>query len=681
MKQISVKDYKAALNPAQWEAVSTVEGPLLVVAGAGTGKTRVIEYRCLYMIEQGIAPESILLLTFTRKAAREMLSRASLHEAKCGRIEGGTFHSFAYRLIQRYKKMLGLGENISFLDESDCADILHLLASRAGFLEDKARFPKKDTLRSILSMSVNRHQGLKEIIQKDFPHFLNLCPQLEGLRSQFSEYKIARNLIDYDDMLIYLRFLLEKEEVRESVSKRYRYCMVDEFQDTNKIQADIIYLLCKSHQNCMAVGDDTQSIYSFRGAYYKNMFDFPSMFEGCRIIKLEYNYRSTQPILDVANTVIEAEKKKYSKVLFTTSPGEEKPTLSYFKDAFSEADFIAAKIKEYRDRGVGLHEMGVLYRSNYLSLPVQLALSKRNLPFAVFGGMKFVETAHIKDVLAFLKVHHNSKDEISLARILMLLEGVGPKTAEKIKDVILGCDEKEFFASFKGITKNTQVVQEASKVRALFDALKKTKDLEGIIKKVNSFYAPYLKKKFDDYPLRQDDLKALCEIASTYSNLEQFLVDFVALEPPDRSVVEAGSDRPDEKPITLSTIHSAKGLEWKVVFLVALIDGSLPVSYSLNDEEALEEERRLLYVAITRAKRHLHLSMHNEGRNGGLSCFNRLSRFISEARVMDRLAMDHVWYEEDPAELDELPQGAATRQGLYKHLMEFFGDTDAQDHF
>lgn len=270
-------DLKQMLNSSQWDAVTTIDGPLLVVAGAGTGKTRVIEYRCLYMIQQGIAPENILLLTFTRKAASEMVGRASLHDPKCRRIEGGTFHSFAYRIIKKYKNVLGLAEQISFIDESDSADAVHLLAVRAGYLEDKTRFPKKDTLRSILSMSINRHQSVRDVLSKDYPHFLQLSAHLEDLQKKYQEYKIARNLVDFDDMLIYLKFLLEDLSVNDKVSQQFKYIMVDEYQDTNKIQADIVYSLAKKHHNCMVVGDDTQSIYSFRGAYYKNMFDFPDV--------------------------------------------------------------------------------------------------------------------------------------------------------------------------------------------------------------------------------------------------------------------------------------------------------------------------------------------------------------------------------------------------------------------
>jgi len=684
MQTLSVEDIRAKLNPAQWDAVTTVDGPLLVVAGAGTGKTRVIEYRCLYMMAQGIPPESILLLTFTRKAAREMLDRASTHDPRCRQIEGGTFHSFAYRMIRKYRSALGLADSVSFIDVADAGDALHLLAARAGYLEDKQRFPRKDTLRSILSMSINRHQSIRDVLGKDYPHFLPLTGRLDDLREKYAEYKIARNLIDYDDMLIYLKFLLEKEEINEQTAARFRYVMVDEFQDTNRLQADIVYNLARRHQNCMAVGDDTQSIYSFRGAYYKNMFNFPKRFPDTRIVKLEYNYRSTQPILDVANAVIEGEKRKYQKVLFTTCPDGEKPRLAYFKDAYAEADGVAEKIKEYRDRGIPLSSMGVLYRSNFLSLPLQLALSKRNLPFVVFGGMKFNETAHVKDTLAFLKFHHNKRDELSLARMLMLLDGVGPKTAERLRDLLVVGAAQGFEAVDQILRNTVRSVSLRRSVKRLIDlmySLEKSQRVDEKIRKVMHFYKPIMKEKFDDFPQREEDLKAFAEIAGTYGALDLFLVDFVTIEPPEKSVIAVNARKDDERPLTLSTVHSAKGLEWEVVFVIGAVDGSIPSSYSLNDEESLEEERRLLYVAVTRAKRHLHLSMHNEGRNGGLSTFNRLSRFISEARVMDKLVSETAWFEEDDEVVCAAAAGRTSRQDLYRRMMDYFEGDDGEDHF
>ncbi len=677
---INLDNLKKVLNPSQFDAATALQGPVLVVAGAGTGKTRVIEYRCLYMINQGILPQDILLLTFTRKSAREMLSRASLHDPECRRIEGGTFHSFAYRIIKKYKRVLGLGDNISFIDTSDASDALYLLAAKLGFLEDKTRFPKKDTLRSVLSMSLNRNQMIADILSRDYPHFSHLAAQMEDLRREYTQYKILHNLIDYDDMLIYLKLLLEDEQINRNVSSQFKYIMVDEFQDTNKIQADIVFLLCKQHQNCMAVGDDTQSIYSFRGAYYKNMFDFPLRFPDTKIIKLEYNYRSTQPILDVANAVIDGEKRKYSKVLFSMSQGDEKPNLCFFKDAYAEAQWIADKIAFLRREGADFNSIGVLYRSNFLSLPAQLALSKLNIPFVVYGGMKFIETAHIKDVLAFLKVHHNSKDELSLARVLMLLEGVGVKTAEKIKDIISGTRPGDVDDQLKGVIKNVVLRQELKQVVELLNHLKSIEGVREKIKKVVDFYVPILKKKFDDYHFRQDDLKAFMEIASSYVSLEQFLVDFVTIEPPERSVVHIEADKEDERPVVLSTVHSAKGLEWDSVFVLALVDGSFPVSYALNDDESIEEERRLLYVAVTRARKKLFLSMHNEGRNGGINTFNRLSRFINEAKVLDKLETDYSWFEEEDFDLDDPGDSGIKKQDLNHKMMDYFNSYHGENY-
>lgn len=673
-------DFKKLLNPAQWEAVATIDGPLLVVAGAGTGKTRVIEYRCLYMLEQGIKPEDILLLTFTRKASREMLGRASLHDAACRRIEGGTFHSFAYRVIKKYKSALGFGDNISFVDEEDAATALHLLAARLGVLEEKERFPKKDTLRNILSMSLNRGVGLDDVLSRDYPHFLHLSDTLEELRKKYAEYKIERNLIDYDDMMVYLKFLLDDPVIHEKVSSHTRYCMVDEFQDTNKIQADIVFALNRNHRNCMAVGDDTQSIYSFRGAYYKNMFDFPKSFPETRIVKLEYNYRSIQPILDVANALIEGEKEKYSKVLITTCEGDESPTLSCYKDSHAEAEGVASKIKAYRDAGTPLASIGVLYRSHYLALPLQLELSKLNIPFVVYGGLKFIETAHIKDVLAFLKAHHNSRDELSLARVLLLLDGIGPKSAEKVKAMIFDGERAGDEGALASCIKNSEVRAGVLKLIALFRTLAETSAIGEKLKKIIHFYTPYLKRKFDDYPVRQEDLKIFTDVAASYASLEELLIDFVALEPPERSVVGIEGRREDEPPVVLSTIHSAKGLEWEAVFIIAAMDGSIPVSYALDDAASTEEERRLLYVAVTRARKHLHISMHNQGRNGGLSGFNRISRFLSDPRVMEKLTEDHTWYEEEGQDREgSCVKG--TKQGLYRRLMDHFGSHDIQDHF
>lgn len=637
MKKIN---FENILNPSQYEVVNTLKGPLLVVAGAGTGKTRVIEYRVLNLIFNAVKPSSILLLTFTRKAAREMIDRASRHNKLCQQVEGGTFHSFAYKVIKRFRKRLGFKDNISFLDEADSADALRLLATRLGFLDNKIRFPKKDTLRNIISTAINRSINIKEVLEKDYPHFLDLRKDLEKLHKAYIDYKFNHCVIDYDDMLLYLKFLLEKEDILKETSSKFGYIMVDEFQDTNKLQAEIVYLLGKIHKNVMAVGDDTQSIYSFRGAYYKNMFDFPKEFDQCKILKLEHNYRSTQPILDVANAIIEGEKEKYTKVLFTVNKEGARPELSFFKDSQKEADFIAGKIKQFYDEGIEFSSIGVLYRSNYNSLPLQLALSKLDIPFVVYGGIRFIETAHVKDVLSFVKVLHNKYDELAWNRILTMLEGIGPRTAERVYQHIQ--ESLSLNSAFKEFLSDQKISKELNRLLKLFHRIdNKELTIADRLDLIKDFYYPIMKNKFDDYHLRNDDLKALIQISSEYEIIEEFLLDFVALESPERSMVNMSQKRSDERPVVLSTIHSAKGLEWEVVFIISLMEGCLPVSYSMEDPEGIEEERRLLYVAVTRAKSKLFLSMHNQGQNGGIFSFNRLSRFINEKRVLDKLHIDY----------------------------------------
>ncbi|MDD5005851.1 MAG: ATP-dependent helicase [Candidatus Omnitrophica bacterium] len=670
MKEI---DFKSILNPSQYQAVTTTQGPLLVVAGAGTGKTRVIEYRVLNLILSGVKPSSILLLTFTRKAAREMLDRASGHNKLCQQVEGGTFHSFAYKLIKKFRKHLGFQNNISFLDEADSADALHLLATRLGFLDRKLRFPKKDTLRSIISMSINRSQNINSVLEKDYPHFLDLRKDMEELHKAYIDYKINHSVIDYDDMLLYSKFLLEKDAILKEVSSRFTYIMVDEFQDTNKLQAEIVYLLGKIHGNVMVVGDDTQSIYSFRGAYYKNMFDFPKKFTNCKILKLEHNYRSTQPILDVANAVIEGEKEKYTKVLFTVNKNGTKPELNFFKDAQKEADFIAHKIKELYDQGIGLSSMGVLYRSNYNSLPLQLSLSRMDIPFIVYGGIRFIETAHVKDVLSFMKVLQNRDDELAWNRILTMLDGIGPRTAEKIYQSITS--KRSLDAAFKEFLPEHKIKPELNRLLKLFQKIKsKELDICEELDLIRDFYFPIMKKKFDDYHVRNDDLRALIQISSEYKTREEFLVDFVALEAPEKSLVGISRKNMDEQPVVLSTIHSAKGLEWEAVFIISLMEGNLPVSYSMEDPESIEEERRLLYVAVTRAKSKLFLSMHNQGQDGGIFSFNRLSRFINEKKVLNRLLIDYNKFEkledgyDDFKEIDVNEDEAKVLRKLYDYF-------------
>lgn len=620
------------LNPSQYQAVTAIQGPLLVVAGAGTGKTRVIEYRVLYMVEQGIKPESILLLTFTRRAAREMLWRASRHNRLCQRVNGGTFHSFGFSVITQFAHILGYKRPLSFLDEADSEELLGRLASRLGLKDKETRMPSKSTLRAVMSASFNRRESIEEVLLRDYPHFLGWADDLERLREEYVKYKVEHNLLDYDDLLLYLKVLLEEEKVRKKLSERYKFIMVDEYQDTNRIQAEIVYLLGQDHRNVMAVGDDAQSIYGFRGARFENMFEFLDVFPEAKVIRLEENYRSTQPILDLANSVIGSAKRKYTKVLRAQRPGGGKPALLVFKDSESEASWIAQKVKELWDEGLPLDRIAVLFRSMYIARPLELALSKLAIPYRTYGGLRFTETAHVKDLLAHLRILANPLDELAWYRALMLIEGVGSKTAERIISGIgTSGDWMNALAGYESLGRAGEGIR---RLKEALSEARRTRSFPESVSILIDYYRPILEAKYDDYPRRWGDIEALRHIAGAYRSVEDFLLDLVVLESPERSL-ERREDLPlDTKPLVLSTIHSAKGLEWDAVFIMGVADGHIPISYSHLSEEELEEERRLLYVAITRAKRELYLTMSHEGTRGGISTFLKLSRFLDRPEVL-----------------------------------------------
>ncbi len=633
-------DLKEQLNAAQHEAVTSIDGPVLVIAGAGSGKTRVIEYRVLHLVQSGITPNSILLLTFTRKAAKEMLSRAARHDPRCKNVEGGTFHSFAYRQLRKYGHAIGLAGSFSVLDEGDAEEAIHRCCTHLGIFEKEKRFPRKDTLKAIISMSINKHVPISEILKKEYPHFLEFSENIEEIRRQYARYKLAKNYLDYDDLLLYLRILLDQETIRERLSDKYLYVMVDEYQDTNRLQGEIAFLLAERRRNIMIVGDDAQSIYGFRGGSHRNIMEFPVRFPEYRLIKLEENYRSTQAILDVANTVMENMKEKYSKCLTSARKySGNKPNVLFFRDIHEEAEWVARMIKEFRDEGVDLGHQAVLFRSAYLSIPLQAELARRNIPYQVFGGMKFYETAHVKDVMAHLKLLVNPKDELAWNRVLMIIEGIGPKTAEKLAGEILGKgsfrDIREHLLKYgEGRRFSEGLVKLESLLNMTCDEALDVGEKFGA---VIGYYTPLLRQRHDDWHLRLNDLDALRQIAMRYSSVEELLIDF-AIEPPEKGVWRVEPETKDEeKPLTLSTIHSAKGLEWDSVFLIGLMDGVLPVSFALDHEDEIEEEHRLFYVGITRAKNQLFLVCHHEGKRGGLNQFNKVSRFIDVPNVAARL--------------------------------------------
>lgn len=598
-------NYEEDLNEAQLEAVKSKDGPILVIAGAGSGKTKTLTYRVARLIEDGIKPENILLLTFTKKAAAEMLSRATIVlDNRCEKVAGGTFHSFANIILRKYSKLLGLKNNFTIMDRADCEDVINHIVGQL-FPKKEKRFPKKSTLLDIYSKSINKVTPTKQIIADEFPQFVHCEDKIIEVHKAYVAYKRENSVLDYDDLLLYIKLLLENNDgLRKRLSNEYKYIMVDEYQDTNTLQADVIRLLASEHNNIMAVGDDAQSIYSFRGANFRNILDFPKLFENTKIIKLEQNYRSTQNILKLTNEIISKAKEKYTKNLFSNIVSPQVPALICAKDTQMEADFICQRILELLDEDISLSDICVLTRNARMSYNLEIELSKRAIPFQKFGGPKFMETAHIKDVVAHLRVILNPDDVISLTRILLLLKGVGASTVNNIMPIIKG----DLKPDIKLLPSN-----KSQSLTPLFNTLGQLRDYsttkkpEEIVSAVINYYRPILKDKYDDFSKREKDLDHFEYLSTQYSNLEDFISD-LALEPPDASVEGMYKKNSDDEALTISTIHSAKGLEWDSVFIIGAVDGRFPSAYSFNSEEKMDEELRLMYVATTRAKNNLYIT-------------------------------------------------------------------------
>ncbi len=601
-------DYRRFLNEAQYEAAVTTEGPVLVVAGAGSGKTRTLVFRVARLVELGIDPRAILLLTFTRKAAAEMLRRASgLLDGRCDRVAGGTFHSFANTVLRRHGSIIGVASSFTILDRGDAEDVVALLRTRLGLDKKDKRFPRKQTIAEMFSMTVNKSRLIADLICDDYIHLAEHADDLLALQAEYAAYKADRQLLDYDDLLLKLHQLLQQdEELRQRLSQRHRFIMVDEYQDTNALQAAIVRLLAASHDNVMAVGDDAQSIYAFRGASFRNIMDFPSQFPGTRVITLEENYRSTQPILNVTNAIIAQARERHTKELFTRKPGGESPLLVAAESENFQSRFVCQRILELREEGVPLPEIAVLFRSSFHSFDLELELTRRDLPFVKRGGFKFIETAHVKDALGHLRVLANPRDTVSWHRILLLIEGIGPRTAEDIVAHLLAAiDVPDALEGFSGRVFSTDLRALAGLFRRIGEGMPKP---EQQLTEVLRYYEPLLRRIHrDDYPKRVRDLEHFITIAARFDTLQSLLTE-MALDPPSDSVKDVVAVDEEEGLLTLSTIHSAKGLEWHTVFIIWAVDGKFPSVYSLHGEEELEEERRLLYVAATRAKEHLYIS-------------------------------------------------------------------------
>jgi DNA helicase-2/ATP-dependent DNA helicase PcrA len=624
-------DYEHVLNKAQYEAVSVEEGAYLIIAGAGTGKTRTLVYRLARLVELGYDPKSILLLTFTRKSAKEMLDRAALLlDRRCEKINGGTFHSYAHLILRRYATVVGLSPNFTILDQGDSEDVISIVRNQSGLTDKTKRFPQKATLAKILSLSTNTGKDIAVIVEDEYPHFIPEIEKIEKIRDMYRAYKRQNNLLDYDDLLIYLaKFFNELSPAASNVLRNLNFIMVDEYQDTNHLQAEVVRGLCKLKQNIMVVGDDAQSIYSFRGATFENIMNFPKIFPNTKVITLEENYRSTPEILNFTNKIYEAAINKYEKVLYTKKQSGELPVILAAINTNLQSKFIVDKVLDLREQGIPLSDIAVLFRSSFFSFDLEIELTKANIPFVKIGGIKFVETAHIKDVLAFLRISVNPKDAISWYRVLMLHEGIGPKTAQKILEAVE--------AGELSILKDPEMISSKLLTEKLFPLFKliftiHTKPLTPTEKAelVTDYYYPIFKDKYDDFNKRKKDIEIFLNISANYNSVDALLAD-MAIEPPIDSMTEFGEEDKEDEYLTLSTIHSAKGLEWHSIFIIHAVDGFFPSVRSMQKIETLEEERRLMYVAATRAKQNLFVSypMNIFDRESGTT-FSKPSRFISE---------------------------------------------------
>ena len=621
-------EYENLLNKAQLDAVLHDRGPVLLVAGAGTGKTRTLVYRVARLVESGTDPSEILLLTFTRRSAHEMLRRASqILDERCQRVEGGTFHHYCSKILHQNSEILGYPENFTIIDAADAMDVINLVRSRMDIPKERKRFPKKSTLYSIISSSINKQRTIRETIEDEYPQFVSHLEKIEELNSKYQDYKELNFVMDFDDLLVKTRdLLLNNDEIRTQIASKNRHVMVDEYQDTNALQAELTRLFSSYHKNVMAVGDDAQSIYSFRGADHKNMMRFPDLFESTKIIKLEENYRSTQRILDVANRVLEEAREKFDKKLYTNNEKGDLPGLVKAANMNDQSRFLTQMILNLREQGSELNDIAILFRNGRDSFDLEVMLNKKNIPYIKYGGQKFTEAAHVKDVLAHLRVLLNPKDSISWNRILMLIDGIGPKTAE---DLFLWAHQNG--DPFR--PQNAPNISERylTQLKALGELFSKLKQLSGSVPEqlqaVVDYYSVFCKKRFDDHPKRMKDLETFVDISGTYRSLE-VMIEEIALDPIEATAIETETAQKDESPLILSTIHSAKGLEWRTVFLIQCLDGILPSGYALDDEDQVDEEVRLLYVAVTRAKENLFITYPALFQSRYGDYFSNPSRFI-----------------------------------------------------
>jgi DNA helicase-2/ATP-dependent DNA helicase PcrA len=624
--------YADELNKQQLWAVSEINCPLLVIAGAGSGKTRVITYKVSYLIENGINPHEILLLTFTRKAANVMLDRVQtlLADKTAGGVLGGTFHSFANNVLRKYGKIVNIPSNFTIVDTEDAEDIIDLIKTELDLRGKKngRAFPRKKTIQEIISKSRNLELSISKIIKKYYDDNVDFIEEIKIISDAFAKYKRTSNVFDFDDLMEELRNnLRENETFRRKIQDNIKYVLVDEYQDTNNVQREIIELIVGDSGKITVVGDDSQSIYSFRGANFENILRFPQKYPDCKIAKIEENYRSEQGILNFTNEIILNAKIGFKKKLHSSRYTGKKPIIRRFPDETEEAKYIANKLLEIKGNDLEYSDFAVLTRAGWHSNYIQTEFSMRGIPYVVMGGIKFSERRHVKDIIAFLKIILNPLDTIAWHRILRLVEGIGKVRAVEITEIIRSNNGLIKFDRFS----NKRFYHDLCEYEKLYKGIIGEKiSLQQTIKKVYEFYKPILKLIKDDYNIRIRDLDAFLVIAGKYNDLEKFLADFT-LEPPTRRYQDDGYSisKNDEKPVVVSTIHSAKGLEWHTVFIPFALDGLIPSYKSFKSMRELEEERRLFYVAASRSKENLFITMPTFLRSWD-AIFTKSSRFLAE---------------------------------------------------
>ncbi|TXH37833.1 MAG: ATP-dependent helicase [Rhodospirillaceae bacterium] len=654
--------YLSALNEQQRAAVrhgEAAEGlagnALLIIAGAGSGKTNTLAYRVAHLIAQGADPQRMLLLTFSRRASVEMTRRVehivgSTIGADARRLAwAGTFHAIGARLLREYAPHIGLDAAFSIHDREDAADLMNLVRHELDLSTKETRFPRKETCLSIYSRVVNTEAPLEDVLDEVFPWCRDWAMELRELFGAYVEAKQRQAVLDYDDLLLYWARMMSVPDLAANVAARFDHVLVDEYQDTNRLQASILLALKPDGRGLTVVGDDAQAIYSFRAATIRNILDFPGQFDTpAKVVTLDRNYRSTQAILEASNAVIGLARERFTKNLWTDRPSEQRPWLVTVNDEIAQAKYVATQILENREAGIGLRSQAVLFRASHHSAILEVELTRRNIPYVKFGGLKFLDTAHVKDLLALLRWSENLKDRISGFRILQLLPGIGPKTAGTILDRIT-----QALSPLEGLS--SFAPPKAAKI-AWLDFIELMQRLRGNLTgwpseldTVREWYRPYLEQRWEDAHIRDADLAQLVQIAYGFPSRERFLTE-VTLDPPDAASDQSGPPSLDEDYLILSTIHSAKGQEWRSVFVLNSVDGCIPSDLGVGSEADIEEERRLLYVAMTRAKDDLHLTMpyrfhvHNQAGGGDRHVTAMRTRFIPSS-ILSKFEQ-RVWSEE-----------------------------------